>query len=280
MSENRPSLALTSHLPPGPGVCAAFGASGVPVPLPGGQGSSWRVGDLVIKAGGVGMEELRWQETVFATLARDGFRVAPPSRAHDGSLLVEGWCARAWLPGGHELRRWHDIVEAGERFHAALASTRRPGLLDRRTDHWAVGDRVAWGELPAGSFAGVKHVSRLVAALRPVAARSQLIHGDLTGNVLFAAGLPPAIIDFSPYWRPAGFAAAIVVGDALVWEGADAELLASFAGEPDFGQFLLRALIYRAVTDRLARVDEPVRPDDADPFLPVVELACRFARDS
>ena len=107
---------------------------------------------------------------------------------------------------------------------------------------------------------------RLVTALRPIEATSQLIQGDLTGNVLFADGLPPAIIDFSPYWRPAGFAAAIVVGDALLWEGADEELPRNYDHVPFFSQYLVRALIYRAVTDRLARTDEPLRPDDADPF--------------
>jgi len=72
--------------------------------------------------------------------------------------------------------------------------------------------------LPADDFAHVKHLPRLAAALEPVEARSQLIHGDLTGNVLFAEHLPPAIIDLSPYWRPTSFASAIVIADALVWE--------------------------------------------------------------
>ncbi len=30
----------------------------------------------------------------------------------------------------------------------------------------------------------------------------QLVHGDLTGNLLFHTSLPPAVIDLSPYWRP------------------------------------------------------------------------------
>jgi uncharacterized protein (TIGR02569 family) len=120
-------------------------------------------------------------------------------------------------------------------------------------------------------------VARLVAALRPLEAPSQLIHGDLTGNVLFDDQLAPAVIDFSPYWRPAAFASAIVVADALVWEGADDGILGAVAHLPDFAQYLLRALIYRAVTDRLFRLDEPIRPDGADPYLPAVELACRLA---
>ena len=111
------------------------------------------------------------------------------------------------------------MIAAGERFHAALEGVPRPSLFDARTDHWAIGDRVAWGELPAATFAHVKHLPRLVAALRPVDAPSQLVHGDLTGNVLFADGLPPAVIDFSPYWRPTAFASAVVVGDALALGG-------------------------------------------------------------
>ncbi len=94
--------------------------------------------------------------------------------------------------------------------------------------------------------------------------------------MLFSDALAPAIIDFSPYWRPTGFAAAIVVADALVWEGADEGILTSIEYIKQFDQLLVRALIYRAVTDRLFRQDEPIRPDDADPFIRAVELAGRL----
>ena len=51
----------------------------------------------------------------------------------------------------------------------------------------------------------------------------------------------------------------MVVADALVWEGADERLLRACENGADFAQYLLRALIYRAVADRLARLDEPMR---------------------
>ncbi len=82
------------------------------------------------------------------------------------------------------------------------------------------GDRIAWGELPAGDLGLVPEVADLLAARTPVRAASQLVHGDLTGNVLFADGLPPAVIDFSPYWRPKALASAVVAVDAVVWLGA------------------------------------------------------------
>lgn len=258
-------------------VLSAFWAVGEPVPIDGGEGRSWRAGDLVLKPLDVSEPELEWQADVFASISCDGFRIAQPRRTHDGSLVVAGWCAREAVAGRHDERRWPEIIAAGERFHAALSCVPRPDFIERRQNPWAVGDRVAWGELPAGEVPDVKHLPRLGAALRPVDAPSQLIHGDLTGNVLFDEGLPPAIIDFSPYWRPTAFASAIVVADALVWEGADESLLDAVAHVEDSAQYLLRALIYRAVTDRLFREQEPFRSDDADPYLPVVEFACRLA---
>jgi uncharacterized protein (TIGR02569 family) len=222
-------------------------------------------------------EQLMWQADVFASISCDGFRVSHPLRAAGGSAVVDGWCAWEALEGRHEERRWPEIIAVGERFHTALANVPRPDFIARRTDPWAIGDRVAWGDLPASDFAQVKHVARLASARKPLAAPSQLIHSDLTGNVLFDDQLAPAVIDFSPCWRPTSFASAIVVGDALVWEGAQEDILDAVAHVEDIEQCLLRALIFRAVTDWLFRPNEPIRPDDADPYLPAVELACRLA---
>lgn len=265
-------------MPPPAHVLAAFGAVAEPEPLGGGQGGAWRSGDLVLKTldWAMSLEELEWQGTVLDAVRADGFRVTRLRRARDGAALVGGWCAWEYLEGDHEARRWAEVISVGERFHAALAGVSRPALIDARTDHWAIGDRVAWGELPATRFAHVKHLPRLLDALRPIDAPSQLVHGDLTGNVLFADDLPPAVIDFSPYWRPTAFASAIVVGDALAWEGADESLLDAVAHVDDFPQYLLRALIYRIVVDALFRQGEPDRPDADDLFLGPVELACRL----
>jgi hypothetical protein len=49
------------------------------------------------------------------------------------------------------------------------------------------------------------------------------------------------VIDFSPRWRPPAFASAIVVADALIWEGADASVLDAVAHIENFSQYLVRA---------------------------------------
>jgi uncharacterized protein (TIGR02569 family) len=166
----------------------------------------------------------------------------------------------------------------GERFHAALAGISRPDFLDQRSSPSAISDRVAWAELPPSQFSRVGHLTRLAAAVRPVIAPSQVIHGDLTGNVLFDDQLPPAIIDLSPYWRPAGYASAIVVADALVWEGASSQILDAVSHVDDFGQYLIQALIFRLVTDWLLSHDEPPESGTRDdPWVPAVGLACQIA---
>jgi hypothetical protein len=105
----------------------------------------------------------------------------------------------------------------------------------------------------------------MVSALRPVGGRRQIIHGDLTGNVLFDDQLPPLVIDPSLYWRPPLFASAVVVADALVFEGAPRELVAVLGAEPEASQYLLRALIFRAVAGRLLG-PETSRADGDDRF--------------
>ena len=118
---------------------------------------------------------------------------------------------------------------------------------------------MAWGDRDPGSvLADVPEplsgqLRSLLAALRPVRLQPQLVHGDLGGNVLFAAGEPPAVIDFSPYWRPAGLALAVAAVDALMWSGADPGILDELAGQPELDQLLARALVYRLVTEIIFR---------------------------
>ena len=122
---------------------------------------------------------------------------------------------------------------------------------------------MAWGERDPGSVLTAApgplaaQLRSLLAVLRPVRLPAQLIHGDLGGNVLFAAGEPPAVIDFSPYWRPAGLALAVAAVDALTWSGADPVILGELADQPDLDQLLARAHVGRLVTEIVSRRGDP-----------------------
>ena len=205
------------------------------------------------------------------------FRVSVPLQTRAGGWSSSGWTAWRFEPGERAvapLGRHHRDRRASP--HSALADRPRPALLAERSDRWAIGDRIAWGELSADSIEPAAHLPPLCAALRPIDGRHQLVHGDLTGNVLFQAGLPPLIIDLSPYWRPATFGTAVIVADALVFEGADRGLAESLLDRADFAQYLLRALIFRVVADRLARPGPPPL-GFGDRYRPAVELALELA---
>lgn len=265
---------------PGPEVLASFGASADPVMLPGGQGTAWRAGEVVLKPAG-DPRVARWTADLYHELAirrNPGFRVPRPlgTVAGDGAagdwvardLLGGEWVAWQWLPGEPASWSgvspfWPSLIAASRAFHAALAGRPAPPWLGRDGSQWTVGDQVAWGErdpesvLAAAPGPLAAQLRSLLAGLRPVRLPAQLIHGDLGGNVLFAAGEPPAVIDFSPYWRPAGLALAVAAVDALTWGGADPAILGELADQPELDQLLARAHVGRLVTEIVSRRSEP-----------------------
>lgn len=109
-------------------------------------------------------------------------------------------------------------------------------------------DRVAWGEEETAVVPELAEpFARLLSLRRPVEATPQIVHGDLTGNVLFAPGQDPVVIDFTPYWRPPLYAEAVIIGDGLLWHEPAPGLLVGGKGDPRWRQMLIRALIFRLV---------------------------------
>jgi uncharacterized protein (TIGR02569 family) len=229
-------------------VLRAFGATELPVPLVGGQGQNYRSGTLVLKPARDD-EETTWINEFYLTVAGDRFRLPQPIRTDDGDFVSGGWQAWTYLPGRHEPGRWFDEIDLCVRFHEAIAGLPRPAYFDRRDQNpWVIADKVTWGEMEIEHHPRIAPaVERLSMCLRPVDAPSQLIHGDFGGNVLFSDGLPPAVIDFSPYWRPAAFALGVVIADAIVWGGAPMSLIEAGDPFPDFRQHLLRAELRRVL---------------------------------
>jgi prepilin-type processing-associated H-X9-DG protein len=265
---------------PSPAVLASFGAGADPVRLPGGQGTTWRAGAMVLKPAG-DPRAARWTAGLYLSLSgrRDpGFRVPGPVRSVAGDWIAGDrdtgeWVAWRWRPGepadwSGRSPFWPRLIAASRAFHAALAGWPAPPWLGIDGSQWTIGDQVAWGDRDPGSVLAAApapldgQLRSLLAALRPVDLPDQLIHGDLGGNVLFADGQPPVVIDFSPYWRPAGLALAVAAVDALTWDGADPAILGPLAGQAGtgpgaFGQLLARAQVYRLVTEVVARRDDP-----------------------
>ncbi|HWG01718.1 MAG TPA: phosphotransferase [Trebonia sp.] len=245
-------------------VLAAFGAAGlIPERLPGGQGTTWRAGQIVLKPAD-SVREGRWAADVYDTLTGPGFRVPRPVRAASGDWVARGWAGWRWVDGAAAdlsgvSPRWPGLIAVSRALHAALARVPVPEWWGTVENPWTIGDQVAWGERDPGPLLGpaagqlAGQVRRLLAALRPVRLPDQLLHADLAGNVLFADGAPPAVIDFSPLARPAGLPLAIAAVDVLMWHQARPKVLDLLTDEPSFDQLLARALVYRLITEIVLR---------------------------
>jgi uncharacterized protein (TIGR02569 family) len=230
-------------------VLAAFGLAGATgEQLAGGAGRAWRYGDGVLKPADHAVQAA-WVAGVFETLRVSGIRVARPIRSSDGRWVVGGWSAQRFA-SGRPAARYDDIVQASFALHEALAGVPEPKFLRERQDIYSWADRLAWGEIDdRDGRIGDGHGARLFAEIadgrRDVESSPQIVHGDMFGNVLFAGSAPPAVIDFTPYWRPATYAAAIIVLDAVAWGGAEVELVQRWEHLAEWGQLLRRAVLFR-----------------------------------
>jgi uncharacterized protein (TIGR02569 family) len=249
------TFGLTSHPP------VAMGESWI---------GGWRVGEVVLS---LVPDHARaaWSAAVRETLYVEGMRIARPFRATDGRYVVSGWRADTYIAGTPEPR--HDeVVLVADRLHEATATLERPRFLlqppappHTDVDVFTAADRAAWEEVPLRSARaagmaeptapdGVQSVEmlRTLAKLRkPVDLPSQVVHGDLFGTVLFAGAAAPGITDIVPYWRPAPWAAAVAVVDALAWGGADTELIQRWSDQPEWPQMMLRATMFRLAVHAL-----------------------------
>lgn len=248
------------------GALDAFGIVGRPQQLPGGSGTTLRVGEMVLKKleptsleTQHSLELAPWIAELTSTLLPDGFRTPQPVATRDGAwLTADGWTAWTMVEGVHATTA--DIpacIDGIRAFHSALKSVpKHPLLADNRTP-WGLADRWCWDAMPDAVQPQLKtYVDALYALRLPVdSLGSQLIHGDLNpANILIAPSLPPAFIDMSPFWGPVPFALGIFAN----WIGprrGDADALRYFEGIEHFDQMLVRAgirmLLVMAVIDSL-----------------------------
>lgn len=226
------------------------------------MGHAWTDGRLVLKPVGC-VPEHAWVCEVYAAWDSKDVRVPEPlvPRDGDGTWSTDGWGAHVFLPGRDLdlVRELPRVKEASDLFHDSIRDLPRPAFMEIRDDPWAFGDRLAWEAAePEGDEATLDLIRRLRAHLSPVASPAQVIHGDILPNVLVADGLPPAVIDWPPYFRPVGMANAVAVTDAVTFREAPFALLDEWETGEDWNQLLVRALLYRlgptgffAVRDRL-----------------------------
>ncbi|MCK0113565.1 aminoglycoside phosphotransferase [Ornithinimicrobium sp. F0845] len=264
---------------PAPEVFDLFAVPAGTAPLVGGQGHSVLAGDLVLSPGR-SAQIADWLNPLLARLAAAldhevprSLRLAMPIPTRDLRWVVDGWGATRFEPGARPCRDLDVLVATGRLLHAHLAAllTTAPASLAERDDPWAQAEQAAFAAAsptdasptdagpptsapspPPETRALVLDVQAALAApgvgdsdLGP----DQLVHGDLAGNVLLDRDGLPVVIDIAPYWRPALWAEAVCVLDAVLWLGADRAALDAWAEGPR-RHALLRAGLFRVLSDR------------------------------
>ena len=154
-----------------------------------------------------------------------------------------------------------EVLQICRHFHTDVRKVNfpMPDFLATRLNRFHEADLVTWDEK---NLSSVGRVSQEVLAIieptlrqiqrlkRPIPTLpAQIIHGDLTGNILFdnASSIQPGIIDMTIYWRPAEYAEAIIVADGLVWHEQGRELLELYGTDGVRLQLLVRALYWRCI---------------------------------
>ena len=230
---------------------AGFADGQSPQALKGGMGTAWRAGDVVLKPS-PGAAEARCVAEAHAGLQETpGCRFQRPVPAPECGWEIDGWTAWRWIAGEAAPTRTREIVLAARAYHGLLASMPHDPALTLRTDPWARADRVAWGEAPVDYPVEYETMLAVLVTGTLPALSPQRVHGDLTGNVVFAPGLAPGIIDPTLYWRPAAFAEAIVLVDQ-VWFSPTLDLSAFADTEA------LAPMVRRAAARRIAEQAEQV----------------------
>lgn len=235
---------------PNQNVLKAFGVSGEPILLPGGGGTCYLVGEVVFKPTKDVVED-SWIAEMNNNLVSNKFRVPESIRVKDGGWAFEGWVASKFLQGEHRPGNYAEVMEVSKVFHKALVGTPKPDWLNKNTNVFRMADRMAWGEIPIPDFdIANKPLKKVLNLLRENRLPNQLIHGDWgIDQILFHNTLPPAVLDMTPYFRPADYPIADMLVSSMVEnDGVDKSILDLGKNINDFDQLILRALLFRTCT--------------------------------
>ena len=222
--------------------------------LPGGSTANYRVGNVVLKRirensleNNHSPELAAWIAGFSSHIVQTGFRLPSTLPTIENTWITEtGWVASSFLTGQHAAA--DDIpgcIQAIIALHLALLQIPAHPRMAGNCTAWGLAHQWCWGEKPANVQIELRPlIDRLYALRQPIVTSPwQLIHADLNPeNILVEPGLPPAFLDFSPFWAPSEFALAIFA-NFIGPRRRDMAVLSHFTDVPNFKQLLVRAAI-------------------------------------
>lgn len=241
-----------------PDVLDAFWLPHIAVPLIGGQGNSWRVGDFVLKPHEESYEGI---SMMVNQLHPANFRISRHHKTRDGSFTHWGWGCTCFELGEEVTGRIREKYTVAQELHGLFGTIQKPTGWKPSDSPWSQAHQIVWWEreLPQNIHTEIyRIIQAAMNHLKPLTLSNQIIHWDLCGNILFHETLPPVVIDFSLDYRPREYAEAILIADSIAWENGGEEALSLLP--PNSEQILLRACLFRLITKAL------LKPQDIENF--------------
>lgn len=226
----------------------AFNLDGEINSLNGGQNTSIRVKDAVLKPVGNNVQFYEWALNVLNKINPHEYRLSKPIKSIIGTYVYKGWCCTRYEPGKHMDGNVKQKLDVSRFFHQDLADINFINF-PKADDLWSVSQRIAWQKenLPQNiSKETFKILKELISRVKlKENYEVQIIHSDLSGNILFDKTLDPLIIDFSPIIAPVEYAEAILVCDCIAWQGSPISEIGLICHSEFNIEMILRAVIFR-----------------------------------
>lgn len=255
------------------GVLEAFDCIGTPKRLPGGQETSFIVGDVVLKPID-NIARYTWASELLLRMPQAGFRISTPLKSRQNQFTYAGWSAAIYEPGAEIMGRWEDKLDVCRAFHIAMPD-RIKLPMPPSDDRWTYAHKIVWGDggMPQNIHPEIRRlIMPLFKHYPTMAPPDQIIHSDMCGNILFDDELGPLVIDFSPAYGPPAYAEAIIVVDAIAWEDAPMALIHALPDTSDYRQMLIRAVNFRLIVAALFYSEDVARFRRAyDDFVPLLQ---------
>ncbi|MDO8594332.1 MAG: hypothetical protein Q7R93_02345 [bacterium] len=244
----------TKIAPPPQAIALAFGSKEIPVLLKGGQGTSYRSGNIILKPS-EGIKKQTWTAEAYQSLPESPeVRFPRPIKSINGTWVHEGYIALSFLEGEHANGHYAEKLSASIAFHKLLQGIPKPDFVGLGENSWSIGDLVAWDKLGFNYDQEFMDLyNQIKPHLKQLTLPEQLVHGDLSGNLLVHPTLPVAIIDYSHAWAPNGFAEGIMLADVIAWENASPKELECFKQIPNIEQFAWRGIL-RRITEQAEHI--------------------------
>lgn len=229
-------------------VSTLFGSDKEAILFSGGQGKTYKSGNIVIKKIIDEVEGNEMAEIMNGITISEKIRLPKPFKSINGNWIEEGYMAWTYLEGLEAEGKYKEKIEVCDSFNEIFKNVSKPSFIETANHSWAIADKVVWDEVEMKYEKDFQDIIDTVRAyIKPINLPNQIIHGDIAGNMIFNKENVPGVIDITLYWRPADYVKALFIVHVITWEDADIGVYNLVKNAPEMEQLVLRATLVKII---------------------------------